>query len=168
MKRNILALIIAVFTVLLLIPFSVTSQNKLQQAGNQRTEENAGAVYGTVIDKKTRVPIEYANIVVLRIKDSTMINGTISDKKGRFRIEKLPYGQLYIRVNFIGYSAKKLRDIVLTVDRPEKNLGTIELATTSTNLASVEINSEKQAINPTLIKRLLMLTKTFFPQVELR
>jgi outer membrane receptor protein involved in Fe transport len=152
----------AVITLLLLVTQILFSQNKQPQNGSQRTEETAGAVYGIVIDKKTRVPIEYANIVVLRIKDSTIINGTISDKKGKFRIDKLPYGQLYVRVNFIGYSAKKLRDVVLTVDRPEKNLGTIELATTSTNLASVEINSEKQAIESNLDKKVVNVDKNLF------
>jgi outer membrane receptor protein involved in Fe transport len=162
MKKIKLSKILFVLTLISVLPGTIISQNKSGNGGFQKTDENTCAVYGTVIDKNTRNPIEYANIVVLRIKDSTMINGTVSDKKGRFRIEKLPYGQLYVKVNFIGYSTKKIKDVLLTIDRPEKNLGVIELSTTSTNLAAVDIVSEKQSIESNLDKKVVNVDKTLF------
>lgn len=162
MKRWFYTKLLSLSCVLLLVPILLLSQNKSLNNNSQKSEENSCAVYGTVIDKKTRAPIEYANIVVLRTKDSTMINGTISDKKGKFRVEKLPYGQLYVRVNFIGYSANRNKNVFLTIDRPEKNLGIIELSTISTNLAAVDIVSEKKAIESNLDKKVVNVDKNLF------
>ncbi len=162
MKKSVLTRTLGICFLLLFTSGRLASQNKTGNDGFQKNDESNGAVYGTVIDKSTRTPIEYANIVVLRIKDSTMINGTISDKKGRFRIEKLPYGQLFVRVNFIGYAARKLKDVFLTIDKPEKNLGTIELSVASTNLSAVDIISEKKAIESNLDKKTINVDKNLF------
>lgn len=61
-------------------------------------------IRGTVIDKESNQPLEGVKVVLS--KDSTVINGSTTDAKGNFRIEKVPVG----RVNFSAYyiSYKKI------------------------------------------------------------
>ncbi|MGO7410844.1 carboxypeptidase-like regulatory domain-containing protein, partial [Rhizobium ruizarguesonis] len=43
-----------------------------------------------------------ANVVVLSAKDSAFVVGTITDEKGKFRVDKAAVGDI-LKVSFIGY-----------------------------------------------------------------
>ncbi|MCB0751546.1 MAG: carboxypeptidase regulatory-like domain-containing protein, partial [Ignavibacteriae bacterium] len=72
-------------------------------AQGQRTLENS--ITGKVLDKNAKVPLEYSNIVLFQVSDSTQANGTITNSEGIFRIEKIRPGNYYIRISFIGYES---------------------------------------------------------------
>lgn len=44
-------------------------------------QQGKTTVSGTVIDKNTQQPVEFVNVLLLNKKDSTTLNGTITDKK---------------------------------------------------------------------------------------
>jgi hypothetical protein len=44
-------------------------------------------ITGTVIDAASGLPVEYANVQLLRNTDSSIIKATASDKKGKFILE---------------------------------------------------------------------------------
>ena len=46
----------------------------------------AGSIAGQVYDADLNVPIEYANIVLRSLRDSSQVNGTVTDKSGRFTL----------------------------------------------------------------------------------
>ena len=62
--------------VLTLFAFQVYSSN---------TETYKGVVTGFVIDAKTEKPVEYANIVIYSISDSTIVTGAVSAEDGSFK-----------------------------------------------------------------------------------
>jgi iron complex outermembrane receptor protein len=80
-----------------------------QGQGQGQGQPPQGIIIGNVIDKKSGVAIEYANVVLLKAKDSTMVNGMVTDKKGSFRLEKVPFGSYSLKVNFIGYKPLIIR-----------------------------------------------------------
>jgi len=41
-----------------------------------------GVITGKVIDNDTKTPVQYANIVLLQNKDSSVVHGTIADELG--------------------------------------------------------------------------------------
>ena len=49
-------------------------------------EKQGGTVSGKVIDAATKKPIEYANIVVLNVSDTSVVTGTVTNDKGVFNL----------------------------------------------------------------------------------
>lgn len=64
----------------------------------------AVTIKGKIIDETSHLPLESATVYISSAKDSTIIDYTISDRKGQFSIStkkiKRPF---YLRVSFIGY-----------------------------------------------------------------
>jgi outer membrane receptor protein involved in Fe transport len=121
--------------------------------------EPQGIITGTVLDKKSGTPIEYANIVLYKAKDSTMVNGTISDKKGKFRFEKVPFGKFTLKVNFIGFKLITIKDVIIKPDSPITDIGSVSLETTSTNIEGVTINEQKDQMDFNLDKKVINVDK---------
>ena len=116
-----------------------------------------GKITGVVLDSKTKIAIEYSNIVLFDVKDSSMITGTISTVGGNFVIEKIPSGKYYAKISFMGYSSKLIKDIV--IDATQINLGKIELDPVAVNLDEVLVSAEKEMISYNLDKKVISVDK---------
>ena len=93
-----------------------------------------GSVSGVVVDKQTLQAVEYANLVVYRTKDSIMVGGAITNQKGSFTIEKVPFGNYYLVVSFIGYKSLTIPNIMINPKEPEKKMGQIKFLPSSNTL----------------------------------
>ncbi|MCH7523543.1 MAG: carboxypeptidase-like regulatory domain-containing protein, partial [Bacteroidetes bacterium] len=60
------------------------------------------SISGEIIDE-TSQPIAYANIIILKAQDSTIVTGIISDDFGKFIINEINSGNYIIKVSFIGF-----------------------------------------------------------------
>ena len=61
-----------------------------------------GRISGRVYDTKSGQPVEYATVAVLKVKDSTLVTGTVSESNGSFSVD-VPYGRYLVRISFMGY-----------------------------------------------------------------
>lgn len=118
-----------------------------------------GTVFGSIVDKESGQIIEYANIVLFKVKDSTMVTGSITDSKGKFRIEKVPFGNYYAGITFIGFNTMKLPNIKVLPKNPDVNMGEIELESASTGLSAVTISGQKSTMEFTLDKKVVNVEK---------
>ncbi len=80
-------------------------------------------IRGTVIDRESNAPLEGVNIMVS--KDSTVINGAITDEHGNFRIDKVPAGRVNFTASFVGY--KKVYQPNILVNSGKEMVMNIEL-----------------------------------------
>ena len=76
---------IALFLVFLSLPFF--SQTK------KEVIRNVGIIIGEIVDSKTKEPLSYVNITC-KYKSKIIITGGITDDKGNFLIEKLPFDSI--------------------------------------------------------------------------
>ncbi len=67
-------------------------------------------IRGQVTDKETKIPLIGATIILL---NSNPIKGTMTDKDGNFRLEKIPLGRQGVQVTYIGYKSASFKDIIL-------------------------------------------------------
>lgn len=82
-------------------------------------------VKGTVLDRDSRSPLEYANVVVV---GSDPVMGTTTDEAGNFRIEGVPVGRVTLSVQYVGYDNVLLpevkvtsaKEVVVTIEMVEK------------------------------------------------
>jgi iron complex outermembrane receptor protein len=128
------------------IAFSLQAQEKGNggRAGMKRGANGwKGKISGTVRDSASGKPILFATISLFNQKDS-LVTGTTSKTTGKFLIENVPAGKYYARVEYMGYSKKFVRDILMSPKSDEliKQLGNIYIS-----------KSAKTVGNTTVVKR---------------
>lgn len=143
--------------------FFTTVIAKAQSGGGsqkgQFQNSTIGVIYGKVVDSETTTALEYANIVVHKTKDSSLVNGCITDSKGNFRIDKLPFGNFYLKIQFIGYAPQIIEGIKLNPRSPEYNAGAIKFKSSSTSLGEVVVSTEKKMVEFHLDKKVVNVDK---------
>jgi len=65
-----------------------TYAQRPQRPGGQRP--SLITITGTVLDQETNEPLEYATLVLQRLRDTTKITGGITNAEGKFSVETLP------------------------------------------------------------------------------
>ncbi|CAM3982570.1 outer membrane beta-barrel protein [Flavobacterium weaverense] len=99
---------------------------------------------GKVLDKNTQVPIEAATVFLTSVKDSTVIDYTISDKNGFFRIDtKSITKPFFLKISYMGYQTfkKEIQSIA-----ESKDFGILQLLENPNNLNEVVVKSEAPPI----------------------
>lgn len=102
-------------------------------------------VSGTVIDEKTKEPMQYATVTLLAQPDSTIEDGIITDRQGKFTVNADNPGTYTIKINFIGYSAYH-NDLSLNSENPSVEIGTIPLSSSSVNIDAVSVRANERAV----------------------
>ncbi|WP_315319746.1 TonB-dependent receptor domain-containing protein [Prevotella aurantiaca] len=64
-------------------------------------------IRGWVTDEQ-RLPIEYANVIALSVRDSSLVTGTVTDKEGVFQLSLSTDMQVFLRVSGIGYEQRNV------------------------------------------------------------
>ena len=94
------------------------------------------------VDSKTGKTLEYANISLTNIKWDKIIEGTISDAKGRFNMNKIRTGSYKISVSYLGYELQNV-NFELTKKKPDIKLADILLISNNGMLSEVKIKEQK-------------------------
>jgi len=115
------------------------------------------SIQGMVIDKITRAPIPYANVIIWN-----SLNGTITDSKGHFKLTNVAPGTYRLQASFIGYATGTTPEFLVINN---KSYQTIELEETTNTLKEVEIKGvsgpfRKSAVSP------LSLREIGFTEIE--
>ena len=112
---------------LLLCSFASFSQNKEFK------------ISGTVQAESDKLPLESATVYLERIKDSTLVTYTISDKNGKFSLEdKTTDESLMLYISFVGYQTYSQ---TVEINKEEINLEQIDMLVDSNALDEVLIES---------------------------
>lgn len=109
---------------------------------------------GKIIEANSKQPLEYATLVLTHLKRKR-VSGGITDAKGNFSIE-VPKGMYSLKVEFIGFKTKNLKNRKLTENT---NLGTITLSEDAEILNEVEIIAEKSTVEIRLDKKIYNVGK---------
>ncbi|MCL6493740.1 MAG: TonB-dependent receptor [Ignavibacterium sp.] len=150
MSKNLIIILFVIFSQI------IFSQNR---SGNQQGMMVNGKISGTVIDAQTKQTIEYCNIILFNLRDSSMANGTISGKGGKFVIDNVRPGFYFLRASYIGYYNRTIDSILVTPRNPEVDLGIIALDEKTIELTNVVITGEKEVIINNLDKKVINVEK---------
>jgi ferric enterobactin receptor len=132
-----------------MIPFFTLAQERGGGSGSYKGsgKDNSkdyikGNISGKIVDSKTGEILEYANISLTNIKWGKIIEGTISDAKGRFSMNKIRTGSYKISVSYLGYEIQSL-NFELTKKKPDIKLSDILLISNNEMLSEVKIKEQK-------------------------
>ncbi len=113
-------------------------------------ESDQVIVTGTVVEKTTNTPLEYASITIESTMDSNNITGDMSDASGKFSIPVTP-DTYQIRIEYLGYKTYVIdsKDISTSV-----NLGTILIEGDAEVLDAIVVQAKRAAVELKLDKRI--------------
>lgn len=100
-----------------------------------------GSIKGIVQDAQSKQLIEFATVSVHLQTDSTLITGGITDEKGIFNIQKVPFGTYNIIIDFIGYESST-QTIHLSSKTPNLELSPTLLSVNTATLQTAEVTAE--------------------------
>lgn len=142
---------------LLAISIFFISTTLIAQQGRPsgKTMPKIGTLTGKVIDKTSDSPIEYANVALYSLRDSSVVAGTVTDAKGKFKMTELPPGRFYACIKFIGYDKNTVNDIKIMPNNPVIDLGTVSLTAGADVIEGVEIVGERNQIVYKLDKKIV-------------
>jgi len=107
-------------------------------------------ITGTVIDKDTGDPLEYATFIVQSVREPDKVTGGITNENGQFNVETVP-GMYNISVEYISYATyKKERQLL----RANTDLGKIEMSIDVAQLDEVEVIAERTTVELRLDKKI--------------
>lgn len=135
------------------------SQQRGGGQGGMAPSDFTGTVKGLVIDAQDGLPVEYANIVLYRQRDSLLVTGGITNEKGEFEITKVPLGRYYGEVKFIGYNTTNIEAFGVGPRQPEVVLSNLKLSVASENLEAVTVTGEKKMLTHNLDKKVFNVDK---------
>ncbi|WP_395061689.1 outer membrane beta-barrel protein [Flavobacterium sp.] len=106
--------------------------------------QNVFSLKGKIIDESTNLPIESATVYLSSVKDSSVVDYTITDKFGKFdfKIKKIDK-PLYLKVSFVTYTDYKINLQSINAD---KDFGILMLKPAINNLDEVVVKSEAPPI----------------------
>ena len=106
-------------------------------------------ITGTIVEKTSQQPLEYATITLVNIQDPKIIGGGITNNKGQFEAS-VPPGTYNIKAEFISFKPFLIAEKLLQTN---SNLGTIALEEDFTQLKEVNVRAEKTYIDIKLDKK---------------
>ena len=127
-------------------------------------------IRGWITDEQ-RSPIEYANVIALSVRDSSLVTGSVTDKAGAFQLSVSADTQVFLRVSGVGYErrnvslplaadtlqlkaeAKAMEGVTVTAQRPKMAIRNDALVTTIVGSSLAKAGSGND-----VLKRIPLLT----------
>lgn len=161
MKRFLL-LSISLFLFTVLNAQQIEGQRMMNGSSGGRSpmEGGFGVLKGKIVDESSGLPVEYANIILYKQKDSSLVTGGITNTKGEFNIDKVPFGRYYVIVKFIGYNNTKVDGVMINPRQPEFTLETVKLKQASQSIEEVVVTGQKSMIQSNLDKKVINVDRS--------
>ncbi len=107
-------------------------------------------IKGTVIDKDTGQPLEYATFILESVRDTKNVTGGITDLNGKFEVETMP-GMYNLSVEYISYTTFQQERQLM---RSDTDLGVIGLSIDVAQLDEVDVIAERTTVELRLDKKI--------------
>lgn len=134
-----LKLFIALSFIVLKI-FNVAAQNKTT------------TISGVIVDKASKMPLPFVNIVLKATKDQKILFGTVTNEDGRFNLTSIPSKNYLLEVSAVGYKIKSQKLFVGSLSE-FLDLNTIDIEEDVNLLSEVVITSKAPEINSKMDKK---------------
>ncbi|MDX8338093.1 outer membrane beta-barrel family protein [Draconibacterium sp. IB214405] len=122
-------------------------------------DDGKGKIVGTIVDKNSDSPMEFANIAVYTKADSILVTGGITNENGQFEITDITYGDYYLEANFIGFDKTNVVDITLDRSNRVYDAGSINLSPSTVALGEVNVVADKAAVEYKLDKKVVNVSQ---------
>jgi len=128
---------------------------------NLFSQESNHTISGIVQDKTSKLSIEFATVQLLKASDSLITQITITDKKGKFQLDKIAKGDYILRFSFIGYEKTVMS---VKVDQQKESIGLVEIGLLAKNMDEVVVTARKSLLNTSIDRKVYNVTQDIMAQ----
>jgi iron complex outermembrane recepter protein len=136
------------FLLVLIASLLIFTQTSYSQGGGGQ-----GSISGLILDATTTKPVEFGTVSLHKMKDSSLVTGTITDMNGNFKIQNIPFGNYFLRASFIGYEKTEIKNLKINPEKSVLTIPTIHLKLSEGNLTEVVIEAEKAMVENHIDKK---------------
>lgn len=116
--------------------------------------KNYGSITGVVLDSLNSQPLEFVNVSVISIPQNTVLTGAITGKKGDFLVDNIPFGKYNIKITYVGYNIKEIKNLVIDSRAKTIKLDKILLNNTGVTLNETIVTSNKIMLNNAIDRKI--------------
>lgn len=98
-------------------------------------------IRGVVVEKTNRLPVEFASVAVLKLPDSTLVTGILTDSIGSYKIPKIDIGNYLLKVVSIGYQTS-YSSFTISNKNQQTTIDSIYLSNSSKLLGDVLVKTQ--------------------------
>lgn len=138
---------------IVLLKFIIISENHFSQIRSNQPLAD-GSISGRVLESGTGKPIEYSNIVVLSVSDTTLVNGGITNSDGYFYLTQIPKGMYFLDIRFIGFEDKRF-EVSITAEQMNLNMGEIFISPTEIDIEEVIVEGQRSPVSYQIDKKVI-------------
>ncbi len=120
-----------------------------------QTATGEGTITGSVLDRDTKEPVQFANVILFTKDDSTQVTGAVTDAAGKFTLTGVRPGSYFLRVQILSYRVRVVGEVVLTDKRPNLDLGRIYLHPSAISLPNVVTEGKRSPITYQMGKQVI-------------
>ncbi len=143
----------------LLVPLLLVAAAVAQPGPGRRPGGGPPAtIAGTVHDADVGVPVEYANVILYRQRDSLQVNGTVSGPDGRFELTAPRAGRYYLEVSFIGYTARRIDDVQVAAGA-RLDIGRLDLRQAAVAVEGAEVVADRPTLSYRIDKKVIDVSR---------
>lgn len=146
-------------TFLLFCQFSFSQQNF--RRGNN--DAKLGTLIGKIIDANDNAPVEFANIALYKMQDSSLLTAGSSQGDGSFIIENVPSDLYRIKVTYVGYKTLR-KDSVKIIPFKPTDIGYIQIKPMSQQLDAVVVKGDKSTFESKIDRKVFNVDKSITAQ----
>lgn len=114
--------------------------------GGKKGKSIKGKIEGTIIDSITNDAVAFATISIRKAGKDKIINGTLSEDDGRFKLGEVETGKYDLEISFLGYENKFIPNIETTLKDPDIDLGSILFSPSSIIMDAIEVTEERSLV----------------------
>ncbi len=118
--------------------------------------QNTVSISGLIKDFKTKEVLPFVTISLKNSKDSTLVQGTMSNEEGRFTLVNIKSGHYYAEIAFIGYKLLKQNVYVGSLSK-YLDLGVIEIEEDVKVLNEIEVTAKQDEVFGKMDKKVYTL-----------
>jgi outer membrane receptor protein involved in Fe transport len=123
------------------------------------TEASLGTLKGFVFDANSNQPLEYATIAMISKRDNKVVNGTITDMTGFFKIKNVEFGMYNIDITFIGYKTKRLENIAIKPNDKNIDIGNIKVEPAVEKIGEAVVVADRPTMTYKIDKKVINVSQ---------
>ncbi|HLN54333.1 MAG TPA: TonB-dependent receptor [Lentimicrobium sp.] len=142
--------------VAVLIFFSSIMESGAQQ---KQSVEGNSIIKGILTVSKDTTHIGFANVVLYKMSDSSIVTWTISKDDGSFELTKVPTGTYNVVSTSLGYEKNVVASVSVNKPGTTINLGKIELLSATAALGEILVVGERKTVDSKIDRKVINVSR---------
>ena len=129
------------------------------EAQQKQSAEGNSLIKGVLTEMNDTTHIGFANVVLYKLSDSTLVTWTISKDDGSFELTKVPQGKYKVVSSSLGYEKNTVKDIFISKPGMIINLGKIKLFSATAALGEILVVGERKTVDAKIDRKVINVSR---------